>query len=152
MIVRTPATHSRRVAQANVASTQVSEGPIPYPKLAAVRTLLPLGIIAASAVTRIPPIKRALDWAFTDTYPLSAVPSNVEPAVAERKAAQFAPAGFLHPLLGFLSGMELLAWTIVFGDELALAINTSTVDLKTALLAGGMVIVWVGSAVAGTPH
>lgn len=124
-------------------SSQVSEGPIPYPTLAAVRTLGPVAILLAATLARIRPIRKVLQWMFTDTFPLADVPSDVDPKVAKRKAAGFAPASYLQPAMAFLSSMELLMWTVVLGAEVAGEVNSHTVGLKTILLSTGMVLIWV---------
>jgi len=103
-------------------------------------------LIVGHEFGRIPIVKKLFKAIFSDTIPLKDVPGDVDRDDVEKKVKEFTPPSFINYLLVLLTGLELLAWTIVFGDSLSIVIHQDVPDQdlkRSTRLSAGMILVWV---------
>lgn len=112
------------------------------------RTFGALGVVAASAIGHIPAVHKVLKPLFSDAVPLSSIPVEQDLAEVERKVKAFSPPPVVNFMLVFFTGLELVAWTVIFGNHLGDTVNHETAGAASrnnVLLAGGMIVVWVSA-------
>lgn len=122
---------------------------VPYGYLQLIRTLAALSLIIAHEIGRLPVVNKFLKSVFTDSIPLASVPGDVDRAHVEKKVKEFTSPLWINFLLVFFTGLELLAWTVVFGDSLGKVLDQDVPDetlKKSTKLAAGMILVWVSAS------
>jgi hypothetical protein len=105
-------------------------------------------VITAGQIGRIPSVHKLLKPIFSDAVPLESIPVEEDPVVVAKKVKDFTPPPVINFMLVFFTGLELVAWTVTFGNNLGNIINHETTDesSKTSVkLAAGMIVVWVGA-------